>query len=216
MVRKTKENVKKNINLEFKNTAQQLAWSVLEQHDVVFLVGPAGTAKTHLSVAYAVTEILAKRVKKIILTRPAVEAGEKLGFLPGTADLKVGPYLVPIFDCMGSILNIESKKHIDHAIEIAPLAYLRGRTFRDSICILDEAQNCKAEQIKMFLTRLGDNSKMIITGDPVQSDLSLHERSLIDIVNCMKTVKGIGVVEFNEDAIVRHPLVASILKAWPK
>jgi len=208
---------KKAFHLEWKNTSQKIAYMAFEQHDFLFLSGPAGTAKTHLAVAFAVSEILAKRRKKIILSRPIVEAGEKLGFLPGTFEEKINPYLMPIFDCMDTILGRETleREKVNKSLEIVPIAYMRGRTFHDAIVILDEAQNSTEEQIKLAMTRLGLNSKMIITGDPTQSDLK-GEVALPKIVESMKQVQGIGIVEFNEIHIVRHPLVADILAAWPK
>ena len=187
-----------------------------EQHDVLFLIGVAGTAKTHLAVAFACSEILSKKKKKIVLTRPIVEAGEKLGFLPGTFEEKINPFLLPIFDCLDIIVGRDTMERdkINRCMEIAPVAYLRGRTFHDSVVILDEAQNSTEEQLKLVMTRLGLNSKMIITGDPTQSDLK-GDVALSKIVESMKKVQGIGVVEFNESHIVRHPLVADILAAWP-
>ena len=207
---------RKAFHLEWKNASQKLAYSAFEQHDVLFLSGPAGSAKTHLAVAFAIGEILAKRRKKIVISRPIVEAGEKLGFLPGTFEEKTLPYLIPIFDCMDTILGKETveRDRVNRSMEIVPIAYMRGRTWNDTVVILDEAQNCTDEQLKLAMTRLGLGSKMIITGDPAQSDLK-GEIAFPKIVECMKKVQGISIVEFNETHIVRHPLVAEILNAWP-
>ena len=207
---------KKAFHLEWKNASQKVAYMAFEQHDMLFLVGPAGTAKTHLATAFACSEVLSKRRKKIVLTRPMVEAGEKMGFLPGTLEEKINPYLMPIFDCLDTIVGRDTmeRNKINQCMEIVPIAFSRGRTFNDSVIILDEAQNCTEEQLKLVMTRLGINSKIIITGDPTQSDLKLGV-TLLNVVDSMKKVKGIGVVEFTESHIVRHPLVAEILAAWP-
>lgn len=175
------------------------------------------THNTHLAVAFACSEILSRKKKKIILTRPIVEAGEKLGYLPGTFEEKINPYLMPIFDCLDTIVGRDTleRNKINQCLEIVPCAYMRGRTFHDSVVILDEAQNATEEQLKLAVTRLGLESKMVVTGDPTQSDLK-GDVALSRIVNAMKTVHGIGMVEFNETHIVRHPLVANILAAWPK
>lgn len=219
--RKAEERVsnplpRKAFHLEWKNTSQKIAYSAFEQHDVLFLSGPAGTSKTHIAIAFAIGEILSKRRKKIILSRPIVEAGEKLGYLPGTFEEKVNPYLMPIFDCMDIILGVETleREKVNKSMEIVPIAFMRGRTFNDAVIILDEAQNATEEQLKLAVTRLGLNSKMVITGDPTQSDLK-GDVALPRILNCMKKVQGIGIVEFNESHIVRHELVAKILAAWP-
>lgn len=208
--------VRKSFHLEFLNTAQKMAWAVFEQNDILFLLGPAGTAKTHLAIGFAISEVLAKRKSKIVLTRPVVEAGENLGFLPGTFAEKIHPYLLPIFDCITKLVGPEGpeREKINKCLEIAPIAYLRGRTFDDSVCILDEAQNAKEAQLKLFLTRMGQDSKLIITGDPGQSDLPMRDQALASRVAKLKKVHGIGFVEFNESAIVRHPLVAKILESW--
>lgn len=207
---------RKAFHLEWKNSSQKIAYMAFEQHDVLFLVGPAGSAKTHLAVAFACSEVLSKKKKKIILSRPIVEAGEKLGFLPGTFEEKINPYLMPIFDCLDTIVGRDTmeRNKINQCMEIVPIAYMRGRTFHDSVVILDEAQNSTEEQLKLAMTRLGLNSKMVITGDPTQSDLK-GDVALTRVVASMKTVAGISIVEFNEGHIVRHPLVADILAAWP-
>jgi phosphate starvation-inducible PhoH-like protein len=207
---------RKAFHLEWKNQAQKIGYMAFEQNDVLFLTGPAGTAKTHLAVAFACSETLSKKKKKIVLTRPIVEAGEKLGYLPGSFEEKINPFLMPIFDCLDIIVGRDTveRNKINQCMEIAPVAYLRGRTFHDSVVIFDEAQNATEEQLKLVMTRLGLNSKMVITGDPTQSDLK-GDIAFPKIVESMKGVTGIGVVEFAESHIVRHPLVADILAAWP-
>jgi phosphate starvation-inducible PhoH-like protein len=209
----TNVKVKKAFHMEFKNTAQKLAWSSFEQHDVLFLLGPAGVGKTFLAMAFAISELLSKKKKKIILTRPIVDAGEHLGYLPGTFQDKINPYLMPLYDSMDALVGIDTQERdkVNSAIEIAPLAYLRGRTFVNSVCILDEAQNCTKAQIILFLTRLGEDSKIIITGDPTQSDL--HGTPYInEATKLLSSVPGISIMEFNEGQIVRHPLVGRILE----
>ncbi len=199
--------------LDFLSPAQKLAYSVYQQHDVVFLLGPAGTGKTHLAVAFALQELFEKSKSKIVLTRPIVEAGENLGYLPGTLNEKVDPYMMPLYDCINKITKGGQRDYVMSKIEIAPLAYMRGRTFSDSVCILDEAQNCTHEQLKLFLTRLGNGSKMVVTGDPEQSDLySKTKTPLAMLVDLIQNLKGIGLVDFPEKYIVRHPLVGAILK----
>jgi|SRR5581483_1053843 len=208
---------RKAFHLEWKNNSQKIAYMAFEQHDVLFLIGPAGTSKSHLSIAFAVSEILAKKKKKIVISRPMVEAGEKMGFLPGDIANKTLPYLLPLYDCLDTIVGygtIERNK-IDQCLEIVPVAYMRGRTFNNAVVILDEAQNATEEQLKLAMTRLGEGSKMIINGDPTQSDLK-GDIAFPRIVTSLKKVQGIGVVEFNESHIVRHSLVADILLAWPK
>ena len=216
MVRKTATSVhipKKAFHLEFLNTAQKMAWAAFEQHDVLFLTGAAGTGKSHLAVAFAISEILSKKRDRIILTRPIVEAGENLGFLPGSMEEKVNPYMLPLYDCIGKLVGWDGpqREKINRSVEIAPIAYLRGRTFSDSVCIFDEAQNATFSQLKLFLTRFGENSKIIITGDPNQSDLK-GEVALVDVINKLKTEPGIGFIEFTNANIVRHPLVGRILE----
>lgn len=201
-------------HLEFLNQAQKMAWGAFDQHDVLFLLGPAGCGKTHLACAFAISEILAKKKKKCVLTRPIVEAGEALGFLPGTFDEKVGPYMMPMFDCIERCVGSEgpNKELIDRSLEVAPLAYMRGRTFNNAICIFDEAQNATASQLKLFITRFGENSKIIITGDPRQSDLRAEDRGLMQVVNKLQDLPGVGIIHFKASSIVRHPLIASILE----
>lgn len=207
----------RSFDLKFKHAVQRLAWTIYQQHDILLMLGPAGTGKTHLAMAFAIEEVLNRTHKKIILTRPVIEAGESLGYLPGTLDEKINPYMVPLWDCMEKICGPSghSRDIINKCYEVAPLAYMRGRTFNDSICILDEAQNCTKQQIKLFLTRMGTNSKMIVTGDPKQSDLG-GIPDLIDVVCRLESLNGVGVVYFTEECIVRHPLVGEILKRLEK
>ena len=192
---------------------------MIRKNTITIGVGPAGTGKTYLAVAMAVTAFRAQEVNRIILTRPAVEAGEKLGFLPGDLQQKVDPYLRPLYDALFDMLGAETyQKYVERGnIEVAPLAYMRGRTLDDSFIILDEAQNTSPEQMKMFLTRLGFNSKMVITGDITQIDLPDGRRSgLKDAVRILKNVQDIAQVRFNEKDVVRHRLVQEIIKAYEK
>lgn len=202
-----------SFHIEFKNQAQGLAWAAFKQHDVLFLTGPAGTGKTHLACAFAIEQILTKEKKRIIMTRPVVEAGESLGFLPGTLDEKIDPYMMPMYDCMDKLVGKEGpwRDKINYAMEAAPLAYMRGRTFDDAICIFDEAQNASMMQLKLFMTRFGENSKLIITGDPSQSDLC-GKVALVDVMQRLHSVDGIGIVEFKPSQIVRHPLISKIIE----
>ena len=189
----------------------------IEQNDMVFGVGPAGTGKTYLAVAMAVAAINAKRVSRIVLVRPAVEAGEKLGFLPGTLQEKIDPYLRPLYDALFDMLDIEKvDKMLDrNIIEVAPLAFMRGRTLNDAFIILDEAQNTTVEQMKMFLTRMGNNSKAVITGDITQIDLPNPRKSgLLDAINVLSGVEGIAFCHFEESDVVRHPLIQRIVRAY--
>lgn len=186
---------------------------------IVFGVGPAGTGKTYLAVAMAVTAFRAKEVSRIILTRPAVEAGEKLGFLPGDLQQKVDPYLRPLYDALFDLLGAETfNKCLERGtIEVAPLAYMRGRTLDDSFIILDEAQNTTSEQMKMFLTRLGFGSKIVVTGDITQIDLPDGKKSgLVKAIKVLKNVKDIGIIKFTQKDVVRHRLVQDIIKAYEK
>lgn len=191
----------------------------IERNDLVFGVGPAGTGKTYLAVAMAISALLAKRVSRIILTRPAVEAGERLGFLPGTLQEKVDPYLRPLYDALFEMLENEKvEKFLERqVIEVAPLAFMRGRTLNDSFVILDEAQNTTPEQMKMVLTRQGFNSKMVVTGDATQIDLPNAKRSgLMDAVEILRGVEGISTVFFDDKDVVRHPLVQRIVRAYER
>lgn len=189
----------------------------LETHDMVFAIGPGGTGKTYLAVAMAVQALLAKQVNRIILARPAVEAGERLGFLPGTLQEKVDPYMRPLYDALHDLLEADKLERFleKDIIEVAPLAFMRGRTLNDSFVILDEAQNTTSEQMKMFLTRLGFNSKAVITGDITQIDLPDSRRSgLIEAIEIVGKIEGIAMVYFDEHDVVRHNLVQRIIKAY--
>jgi phosphate starvation-inducible protein PhoH and related proteins len=190
---------------------------LIERHDMVFAVGPGGTGKTYLAVAMAVSALLTKRVNRIILARPAVEAGERLGYLPGTLQEKVDPYMRPLYDALYDMLDADKLERFleKGIIEVAPLAFMRGRTLNDSFVILDEAQNTTSEQMKMFLTRLGFNSKAVITGDITQIDLPSSRRSgLIEALDIVAKIEGIGMVAFTERDVVRHNLVQQIIRAY--
>jgi len=202
-----------------KTVNQRRYIEAIERNDLVLGVGPAGTGKTYLAVAMGVSALLGKRVSRIILTRPAVEAGERLGFLPGTLQEKVDPYLRPLYDALFDMLDSEKvEKLIErNAIEVAPIAFMRGRTLNDSFIILDEAQNSTAEQMKMVLTRQGFNSKMVVNGDITQIDLPNGRRSgLIDALEVLRGVEGISFVQFDERDVVRHSLVQRIVKAYER
>lgn len=198
---------------------QQLLVKAFEENDLVFATGPAGSGKTFVAIALAVKALKNKEVKKIILSRPAVEAGEKLGFLPGEMKDKLDPYLQPLYDALQDMIPaVKLKEYMENnVIQIAPLAFMRGRTLSDAVIILDEAQNTTTQQIKMFLTRLGMNAKMIVTGDVTQIDLPPAATSgLIQALQILKDVKGIGRIEFNKKDIVRHRLVQRIVEAYDK
>src|ERR1700684_2624555 len=200
-----------------KSVNQRRYVEAIESHDMVFGVGPAGTGKTYLAVAMAISALLAKRVNRIILARPAVEAGERLGFLPGTLQEKIDPYLRPLYDALFDMLEPERvERYLEkNIIEIAPIAFMRGRTLNDSFVILDEAQNTTSEQMKMFVTRLGFNSKAVITGDITQIDLPNARRSgLIEALEVLKNVEGLAFVHFDETDVVRHHLVQRIVHAY--
>jgi len=202
-----------------KTMGQKKYVEAIRGNTITLGVGPAGTGKTYLAVAMAVTAFRAKEVNRIILTRPAVEAGEKLGFLPGDLQQKVDPYLRPLYDALFDMLGAENfARHQEKgAIEVAPLAYMRGRTLDESFIILDEAQNTSIEQMKMFLTRLGQNSKIIVTGDITQIDLPDGRPSgLVNAVKVLKGVEDIAIVKFSDKDVVRHRLVQSIIKAYEK
>ena len=191
--------------------------SALRSHELVFGIGPAGTGKTYLPVAYAVSLLMQKKIDKIILSRPVVEAGESLGFLPGTLEEKVDPYLRPLFDALQETLGAEmaGKLREKGTIEVAPLAYMRGRTIERAVMILDEAQNTTVGQIKMFLTRMGEGSRMIITGDISQCDLPRNVTSgLRDAVNVLDGLPDISIIKFTDADVVRHPLVGKIVRAY--
>ena len=198
---------------------QQKLIDAYNDNDMVFAVGPAGTGKTYLSIALAVKALKEKMAKKIILSRPAVEAGEKLGFLPGDMKEKIDPYLQPLYDALEDMLpQVKLQDMMEkHVIQIAPLAFMRGRTLSDAVVILDESQNTTPQQIRMFLTRMGWNTKMIITGDMTQIDLPKTQKSgLVEALEILKDVEGIGIVELNRKDIVRHKLVTRIVNAYER
>jgi len=200
-----------------KSLNQRRYLEAIEAHDMVFGIGPAGTGKTYLAVAMAISALVSKRVNRIILARPAVEAGERLGFLPGTLQEKIDPYLRPLYDALYDMLDPEKvDRYLEkNVIEIAPIAFMRGRTLNDSFVILDEAQNTTPEQMKMFVTRLGFNSKAVITGDITQIDLPNARRSgLLEAADVLKNVQGLTFVYFDEADVVRHHLVQRIIRAY--
>ncbi len=206
---------KKAIAPKTKN--QSIYVNSIKQNDIVFGIGPAGTGKTYLAMAMAISYLKAQKINKIILTRPAVEAGEKLGFLPGSIAEKVDPYLRPLYDALFDMVDYEKSAYLleKNIIEIAPLAFMRGRTLNDAFIILDEAQNSTKEQMKMFLTRIGFGSKVVITGDMTQVDLPKKEQSgLREAIHVLKNIKGIDFVFFDEKDVVRHPIVQKIVKAY--
>jgi phosphate starvation-inducible PhoH-like protein len=200
-----------------KTVMQRKYLDAIEQHDIVFGIGPAGTGKTYLAMAQAVSFLVAKKVSRIVLARPAVEAGEKLGFLPGDLQEKVNPYLRPLYDAIYDMLDVDRvARYVERGtIEIAPIAFMRGRTLNDSFVILDEAQNTTSEQMKMFLTRLGLGAKAVITGDVTQIDLPPGRTSgLVEAAKVVSAVEGIAFVYFDERDVVRHKLVQQIVKAY--
>lgn len=200
-----------------KGLQQKRYVDAIRQNDLTFAIGPAGTGKTYLAVAVAVSELMQKRFRRIVLARPAVEAGERLGFLPGDLEEKINPYLRPLYDALDDMLGTDKTQTFmaQDQIEIAPLAFMRGRTLNDSFVILDEAQNTTREQMKMFLTRLGYSSKAVVTGDVSQIDLPAGAASgLVDARQVLQGIKGISFVTFSEVDVVRHPLVQEIIKAY--
>ena len=200
-----------------KNASQRRYMEEIEKHDMTFGIGPGGTGKTYIAVAMAVSALLTKQVNRIILARPAVEAGERLGFLPGTLQEKIDPYMRPLYDALYDMLDADKLEMFleKGIIEVAPLAFMRGRTLNDSFVILDEAQNTTSEQMKMFLTRLGFNSKAVITGDVTQIDLPAGRKSgLIEALEVCGKIEDIGTVQFGEKDVVRHNLVQQIIRAY--
>src|SRR6201993_1563400 len=199
-----------------KSMNQRRYIDAIEKYDMVFGIGPAGTGKTYLAVAMAVSALNAKKVTRIILARPAVEAGERLGFLPGTLQEKVDPYLRPLYDALYDLMEQEKVDRCleKNVIEIAPIAFMRGRTLNDAFIIMDEAQNTTSEQMKMFVTRLGNNAKAVITGDVTQIDLPHKKSGLLEAMDILKGVQGIGFTMFEETDVVRHQLVQRIIRAY--
>ncbi len=204
-------------NIGPKTQAQKAYVDAIREHDLTFGVGPAGTGKTYLAMASAVSALLARQVRRIVLTRPAVEAGERLGFLPGDLAEKVNPYLRPLYDALNDMMDFDRAQGLlsRGQIEVAPLAFMRGRTLSDSFVILDEAQNTTSEQMRMFLTRLGEGAKAVVTGDVTQVDLPDGKRSgLAEAVDLLSAVEGIAVCHFSDTDVVRHPLVQKIVRAY--
>jgi phosphate starvation-inducible protein PhoH and related proteins len=196
---------------------QKMLLEAIERDDIVFGVGPAGTGKTYLAIAAALNALLKKRIRRVILCRPAVEAGEKLGFLPGDMAEKVNPYLRPMYDALFDMVGSEKIEELfeKEMLEVAPLAFMRGRTLKNAYVILDEAQNTTTTQMKMFLTRLGSSSKFFVNGDITQIDLAPGQKSgLIEAINILKNIEGISIVRFDEKDVVRHPLVSKIIEAY--
>lgn len=202
-----------------KTLGQRAYVEAVRKHELTLAVGPAGTGKTYLAMAMAVVALKAKEVERIVLTRPAVEAGEKLGFLPGDMTQKVDPYLRPLYDALHELMGADSYQRLAErgTVEVAPLAFMRGRTLSDAFIILDEAQNATSEQVKMFLTRLGANSRCIVTGDVSQTDLPRDKKSgLVEAVNVLRNVEGVAIVELTARDVVRHELVQRIVQAYEK
>lgn len=202
-----------------KTLGQRAYVEAVRKHELTLAVGPAGTGKTYLAMAMAVVALKAKEVERIVLTRPAVEAGEKLGFLPGDMTQKVDPYLRPLYDALHELMGADSYQRLAErgTVEVAPLAFMRGRTLSDAFIILDEAQNATSEQMKMFLTRLGANSRCIVTGDISQTDLPKDKKSgLVEAVNVLRNVEGVAIVELTARDVVRHELVQRIVQAYEK
>jgi len=211
--------VSTNRVINLKTYHQKIFYNTILEKDLVFSIGPSGTGKTYIAVATGLSYLFKKKVNKLILTRPVVEAGESLGFLPGNLEEKINPYLRPLMDSIYDMLTIEEivKYKEREQIEIAPLAYMRGRTLNNAFIILDEAQNTSESQIKMFLTRMGHNSKVVVTGDITQKDLPLSQKSGLEItLRLLKDMKDVGFIFFDKKDIVRHPLVAKIIEAFEK
>ncbi len=219
LVRSSRRRLCGRKSLTPRSLNQMRYFEAMDRSDMVFGVGPAGTGKTYLAVAHAVSQLLAKRVRRIVLARPAVESGERLGFLPGTLQEKVNPYLRPLYDALHDMLEPDRVERLldNGAIEIAPLAFMRGRSLNESAVILDEAQNATAEQMKMFITRLGFGSKAVITGDITQIDLPQGKRSgMVEAIEVLSGVRGIQFVYFDEKDVVRHDLVQRIVRAYDR
>lgn len=208
------QQVRQPLELTWRTKTQEKAWDALNSSLVTFLLGSAGSGKTFMAMAYAVNAVLTNQAEKIVLTRPIVEAGEKLGYLPGSFGEKVNPYMQPLYDALDVLVGKQSAKRelINKAVILAPLCYMRGRTFTNSICVFDEAQNATYAQLKLFLTRFGENSRMVITGDPNQSDLPFLPPPMNDVVVRLETTKNISVVRFAHTDVVRHPIVTAMLE----
>ena len=209
----------RGLPIRSKTLGQRAYVEAVRKHELTLAVGPAGTGKTYLAMAMAVVALKAKEVERIVLTRPAVEAGEKLGFLPGDMTQKVDPYLRPLYDALHELMGADSYQRLAErgTVEVAPLAFMRGRTLSDAFIILDEAQNATSEQMKMFLTRLGANSRCIVTGDVSQTDLPRDKKSgLVEAVNVLRNVEGVAIVELTARDVVRHELVQRIVQAYEK
>jgi len=210
-------NLRADIRIKARTRGQAAYLRALEQNDITLVVGPAGTGKTYIAMAAAVSALLSKQVGRIILTRPAVEAGENLGFLPGDLQQKVNPYLRPLFDALYAMVDPDRARRLmdREMVEVAPLAFMRGRTLSNAFAILDEAQNTTEEQMKMFLTRLGEGSRAVITGDITQIDLPKRTRSgLVEAIRVLEDTPGVGIARLNRDDVVRHPLVQRIVDAY--
>ena len=210
----TSSSNKGKFHIEFKNAAQKMAWAGFQQHDILFISGSAGVGKSFLAMAFAISEVLQGNKEKIILTRPVVEAGEKLGFLPGSFEEKIGPYMTPLYQCIEKLTEKDSPQRaiVQQAIEVAPIAYMRGVTFDNAVCIFDEAQNATMMQLKLFLTRIGENCKMIVNGDPSQSDLNTRDVALVEVIEKLHSIPGIGVLKFKDEDIVRNPIISKIIE----
>ena len=210
------QSIRQPLDIEWKNATQENAWQTIQKNHVTFLLGSAGSGKTFIAMAYAINAVLTGQAEKIILTRPIVEAGEKLGYLPGTFGEKINPYMQPLYDALDKLVGKQSarREFINKAVQLAPLCYMRGRTFEDSIVVLDEAQNASRAQLKLILTRFGYGSKFIVTGDPGQSDLPISPPPLNDTVARLQPAKdkGVGFVRFANSDVVRHPIVTTILE----
>ena len=207
------QNLRQPLELEWRTEAQAQAWDLLQRSLLTFLLGSAGSGKTFLAMAYAINAVLTGQAEKIVLTRPIVEAGEKLGYLPGTFGEKVNPYMQPLYDAMDVLVGKQSAKRevINKAVVLAPLCYMRGRTFTNSVCVFDEAQNATLPQLKLFLTRFGDGCRFIVTGDPTQSDLPFPSPLVREVVTKLAGAKDIGAITFADDDVVRHPIVKTVL-----
>ncbi len=211
----TKEQlVRQPLEIEWRTKAQAKAWELVTNHDLTFLLGSAGSGKTFVAMAYAINAVLTGQAEKIVLTRPIVDAGEKMGFLPGGVGDKVHPYMQPLYDAMDTLLGKFSPKReiINKAVILAPLCHMRGRTFNNAVCVFDEAQNATYMQFKLFLTRLGDNSRYIVTGDPDQNDLPFSPAPIREVVRKLEGGPGIASFKFLNSDVVRHPIVVTVLE----